>query len=68
MCFFFGGLTHKQQRFSTLANKMAASLLFLAAVGLIIPSTAKIIYGGTVMSPEVLTNLSHAISLTLMFM
>ena len=68
MCFFFGGLSHKQQRFSTLANKMAASLLFLACVGLIIPSTAKLIYGPTVMAPKVLTNLSHAIALTLMFL
>ena len=50
MCFFFGGLKYKEQRFSTLANKVSSCLLFLACIGIIIPSTAKIIYGGEVIT------------------
>ncbi|PSC71917.1 calcium proton exchanger [Micractinium conductrix] len=67
MCFFFGGLKYKEQRFSTLANKMSSSLLFLACIAIIIPSTAKLIYGPTVISKDVLFNLSHAIAIVLVF-
>jgi len=35
---------------STLANKVSSSLLFLACIGIIIPSTAKLIYGGAVIT------------------
>jgi Ca2+/H+ antiporter len=52
MCFFFGGLKYKEQRFSTLANKVSSCLLFLACIGIIIPTTARIIYGGEVVSSE----------------
>lgn len=41
MCFFFGGFRHKQQTFNALANKVSSSLLFLACIAIIIPSTAK---------------------------
>ncbi|EFN51117.1 hypothetical protein CHLNCDRAFT_37529 [Chlorella variabilis] len=41
-CFLFGGMKYKEQRFSTLANKMASSLLFLACIGIMIPSTARV--------------------------
>ncbi|EFN54061.1 hypothetical protein CHLNCDRAFT_36262 [Chlorella variabilis] len=67
MCFFFGGLKYKEQRFSTLANKVSSCLLFLACIGIIIPSTAKIIYGGEVITKDVLFNLSHAIAIVLIF-
>jgi uncharacterized membrane protein SirB2 len=67
MCFFFGGLKHKEQRFSTLANKVSSCLLFLACIGVIIPSTAKILYGGDVITRDVLFNLSHAIAIVLIF-
>jgi Ca2+/H+ antiporter len=45
MCFLFGGMQHKQQTFNTLANKVSSSLLFLACIAIIIPSTAKMFYG-----------------------
>lgn len=67
MCFFFGGLKYKEQRFSALANKVSSCLLFLACIGIIIPSTAKVIYGGEVITKDVLFNLSHAIAIVLIF-
>jgi hypothetical protein len=35
---------------STLPNKMASSLLFLACIGIMIPSTARVVYGRHVMT------------------
>ncbi len=35
MCFLFGGMKHKQQRFNALANKVSSSLLFLACIAII---------------------------------
>jgi hypothetical protein len=37
---------------SALANKVSSCLLFLACIGIIIPSTAKVIYGGEVITSE----------------
>ena len=68
MCFFCGGIKYSQQRFSTLANKVAASLLFMSCIALIIPSTAGLIYGAEVVTPSVITKLSHAISIVLILL
>ncbi|KAL6778899.1 CAX1 [Auxenochlorella protothecoides x Auxenochlorella symbiontica] len=67
MCFLFGGLRFQQQRFSPLANKVGSSLLFVACIGIIIPTMAKRIYGSEVMTDAAVINLSHAIAILLMF-
>lgn len=65
MCFFFGGLKYKEQRFSTLANKVSSSLLFLACIAIMIPSTAKVVYGPAIITQDTLFHLSHAIAIIL---
>lgn len=67
-CFFFGGFKHKNQEFNPEANKVSSSLLFLAAIAIIIPSTAKMVYGESVITPSTLRSLSHAISVMLILM
>lgn len=67
MCFFFGGLRYQQQKFSPLANKVGSSLLFVACIGIIIPTMAKRIYGSEVMTDGALLSLSHAIAILLIF-
>ncbi|KDD76674.1 hypothetical protein H632_c142p3, partial [Helicosporidium sp. ATCC 50920] len=62
MCFFCGGLRYREQRFSQMANKVGSSLLFLAAIGIIVPSTAKAIYGPAVVTDDTLLALSRAIA------
>lgn len=64
-CFFFGGLRYHEQSFNHTANKVASSLLFMACIAIIIPSTAKVVYGGGVITPATLTNLSHVIAVLL---
>lgn len=64
--FFFGGLKYKEQRFSKTANKVSSSLLFLACIGILIPSAGRIVYGRHVITRHVLLNLSHVIALTLL--
>ncbi|KAL4424647.1 hypothetical protein ABPG77_002265 [Micractinium sp. CCAP 211/92] len=64
-CFFVGGIKYKEQRFSTFANKVSSSLLFLACIGILIPSTARMVYGKHVITGKVLLNLSHVIAILL---
>lgn len=64
-CFLFGGLRHKIQLFNALANKVSSSLLFLASIAIIIPTSAKTVYGEAAITPSVLRNLSHAIAIAL---
>lgn len=55
-CFFLGGLKYKEQTFNATANKASASLLFLAAIALTIPSAGLHLYGQEVLSDtEVMT-------------
>lgn len=68
MCFLFGGIKHKQQTFNALANKVSSSLLFLACIAVIIPSTAKVFYGEKIITEATLFNLSHAIAILLIGM
>ena len=67
-CFLFGGFRHKHQRFNTLANKVSSSLLFLSCISIMIPTTAKSVYGDQVMSRDALVSLSHAIAIMLVGM
>ncbi|KAL4448639.1 hypothetical protein ABPG75_005858 [Micractinium tetrahymenae] len=64
-CFFVGGIKYKEQRFSTFANKVSSSLLFLACIGILIHSTARMVYGKHVSTGHVLLNRSHVIALLL---
>lgn len=68
MCFLFGGFKYQQQSFSMLANKVGSSLLFLACIAIIIPSAARLLYGGDVITEATTLNLSHAIAILLIFM
>ncbi|GAX74130.1 hypothetical protein CEUSTIGMA_g1579.t1 [Chlamydomonas eustigma] len=45
-CFFFGGLYYKVQTFNATSNRACSSLLFLAAIGVAIPTAAKNILMG----------------------
>jgi hypothetical protein len=67
-CFLFGGIKHKIQLFNALANKVSSSLLFLASIAIIIPTSAKTVYGETAITPAVLRNLSHAIAIALIIL
>ncbi|KAG2431558.1 hypothetical protein HXX76_009572 [Chlamydomonas incerta] len=44
--FFFGGLYNKTQRFNATGNQASGSLLFLAALGFLIPTGAGLLFGG----------------------
>ena len=67
-CFLFGGLKYKHQTFNSMQNKVSSSLLFLSSISIIIPTAARSIYGGDVMTDVALINLSHAIALCLIGM
>ncbi|GIL67103.1 hypothetical protein Vafri_20554 [Volvox africanus] len=43
--FFFGGLFNKTQRFNATGNQASSSLLFLAALGFLIPTGASFLFG-----------------------
>lgn len=47
--------------------QVGSSLLFVACIGIIIPTMAKRIYGSEVMTDAAVINLSHAIAILLMF-
>ena len=40
-CFLFGGMYHKIQTFNATSNRACSSLLFLAAIGVAIPTAAR---------------------------
>ncbi|KAG2429439.1 hypothetical protein HYH02_014094 [Chlamydomonas schloesseri] len=44
--FFFGGLWNKTQKFNATGNQASGSLLFLAALGFLIPTGAGLLFGG----------------------
>lgn len=48
-------------------TQVGSSLLFVACIGIIIPTMAKRIYGSEVMTDAAVINLSHAIAILLMF-
>lgn len=64
-CFLFGGLRHKHQRFNALANKVSASMLFLACISIVTPTLARGVYGDKIITDGTLRSLSHAIALLL---
>ncbi|KXZ49749.1 hypothetical protein GPECTOR_19g200 [Gonium pectorale] len=44
--FFFGGLYNKTQKFNATGSQASGSLLFLAALGFLIPTGAALLFGG----------------------
>ena len=45
-CFFLGGIKYKTQKFSIMVNKAGCSLLFLACIGLSIPTGVRPLASG----------------------
>lgn len=39
-CFLFGGLRYKKQSFNAMSNRVCSSLLFLAVIGIVMPTAA----------------------------
>ena len=45
-CFFFGGIRYPVQKFNAVANQAMSSLLFLSAIGITLPTAAKLLSNG----------------------
>ena len=67
-CYLVGGLIYAEQRFSTLANKAFCSLLFMACIALLIPTTVSIFYDAKVMPPESVLKLSRATAVVMLLL
>lgn len=66
--FLFAGFRFQGLRFNTLANKVSCSLLFLSAVSISIPTTARMTLGSEAMPQNVMRELSRAISVFLLLL
>ena len=66
-CFFLGGLKYKEQTFTATANTASASLLFLAAIALTIPSAGLHLYGPEVLSASEIQSTSYTTAIILAF-
>lgn len=64
-CFFLGGIRYKEQTFNATANKASASLLFLAAIALTIPSAGLHLYGGQILSHTEIDSVSYTTAIIL---
>ena len=64
-CFLFGGVKYRVQEFNATLNKACCSLLLLACIGIIIPSSAQQLFGPDRMPDQALANISHAIAICL---
>ncbi len=67
-CFLCGGSKYKQQSFNLMVNKACCSLLFIASVAIVIPTSALSFYGPQRITNDTLHNLSHAIAILLIFL
>lgn len=64
-CFFFGGLRFSEQSFNALANKTSTSLLFMACLGVTIPTASHQLYSHHVMTENDNLQLSRLVALVL---
>ena len=64
-CFFLGGIRYKEQTFNATANKASASLLFLAAIALTIPSAGLHLYPAGVLSDSEVMTTSYTTAIIL---
>ncbi|BDA44139.1 Ca(2+)/H(+) antiporter [Coccomyxa sp. Obi] len=67
-CFLCGGSKYKQQSFNLMVNKACCSLLFIASVAIVIPTSALSFYGPERITNDTLRNLSHAIAILLILL
>ncbi|CAL8470121.1 g9663 [Coccomyxa elongata] len=67
-CFLCGGSKYKQQSFNLMVNKACCSLLFIASVAIVIPTSALSFYGPQRITNDTLYNLSHAIAILLIIL
>ena len=65
-CYLVGGLIYAEQRFSTLANKAFCSLLFMACIALLVPTSVSIFYDDRVMPPSSVLALSRATAVVML--
>ena len=64
-CFLLGGFKYKEQTFNAVANKASASLLFLAAIALVVPSYGRLLYGVVEISDSEILNVSYTTAIIL---
>ena len=67
-CFLLGGMKYKEQTFNAVANKASASLLFLAAIALIVPTGGRTLYGTVELSDSEILNVSYTTAIILILM
>ncbi|KAK9915517.1 hypothetical protein WJX75_000169 [Coccomyxa subellipsoidea] len=67
-CFLCGGSKYKQQSFNMMVNKACCSLLFIASVAIVIPTSALSFFGPQRVTDDTLRNLSHAIAILLILL
>jgi Ca2+:H+ antiporter len=65
-CFLFGGFYYEVQTFNESANRACNSLLFLSAIGIIIPTAAKSI-SVPPMSDSAILSISRGTAVILLF-
>lgn len=66
-CFLCGGTKFKEQKFSMLVNKACCSLLFLACIGLSVPTASSALYGKERMPESAEKNVSRVVAVLLIF-
>ena len=67
-CFLVGGTRYKTQSFSVAINKASCSLLFLAAIALVIPTAAPALYSTENLSEQAVITLSHTTAIILILL
>ena len=67
-CFLCGGTRYLTQSFNLMVNKACCSLLMIASVAIVIPTSAKSFYGQDRVDHDTLANLSHAIAALLIIL
>ena len=67
-CFLVGGTRYKTQSFSVAINKASCSLLFLAAIALVIPTAAPALYSTDNLSEQAVITLSHTTAIILILL
>ena len=63
-----GGTRYKTQSFSVAINKASCSLLFLAAIALVIPTAAPALYSTENLSEQAVITLSHTTAIILILL
>ena len=58
-------MKYKEQTFNAVANKASASLLFLAAIALVVPSFGRLLYGDVQISNSEILNISYTTAIIL---